>query len=270
MVQRGGQGARVGGIAKGRKRNSGFVAARKQIRRGRGWRTRLRAKRTRGREAEGKEGATERRSEGGGERRQGVAGNKRLANPSCQFNLASNPGEMLIRASLPFLPSPPLPSSPSRPPVSSLSFPFRGLRVAHARTRAREPATTLYFRAKIPPARRRPRGNCVQSELHPSFLFLDRSGSLLYSPSRSRRTLSHPPLRLVRRPLSAFHPRNLSRLCRRLAVESVPADKGTPGGKILPPLGPGVLSQCYRLDSITRSLATGAGNARPTTTRLMR
>lgn len=30
-----------------------------------------------------------------------VVGNKRLANPPCQFNLASNPGEMLIRTSLP-------------------------------------------------------------------------------------------------------------------------------------------------------------------------
>lgn len=144
---------------------SAFVAARKQIRRGL-------------REKEGVHRERERERESGDKR---AAGNKRLANPSCQFNLASNPGEMLIRASLPFLP-------PPHPPRASLDVSlsarfaslsrFRGLlRVAHARTRPREPATTLYFRAKIPPPRRaapprRPRGNCVQSELHPPFFFL--------------------------------------------------------------------------------------------------
>ena len=82
-----------------RKRRSAFVAARKQIRRG---------------EAE----------EGGKERERvdkGAAGNKRLANPSCQFNLASNPGEMLIRASLPFLPSL-LAALYPRAPFASLSL----------------------------------------------------------------------------------------------------------------------------------------------------
>lgn len=129
-----------------RKRRSAFVAARKQIRRG---------------EAE----------EGGKERERvdkGAAGNKRLANPSCQFNLASNPGEMLIRASLPFLPSlPPRRSLPAR----SFRFSF-----PRARERERERASRqrhFIFAQRYRRGGRRPRGNCVQSELHPSFFFLE-------------------------------------------------------------------------------------------------
>ena len=110
-----------------------------------------------------------------------AAGNKRLANPSCQFNLASNPGEMLIRASLPFLPLP-SPPPPSPTPDVSLSARFASLsrfagllRVAHARTRARAGHDTLFSRkdtAVAPQPPRRPRGNCVQSELHPPFFCL--------------------------------------------------------------------------------------------------
>lgn len=101
-----------------RKRRSAFVAARKQIRRG---------------EAE----------EGGKERERvdkGAAGNKRLANPSCQFNLASNPGEMLIRASLPFLPSL-LAALYPRAPFASLS-----LARASASASARAGNDTLFSR----------------------------------------------------------------------------------------------------------------------------
>lgn len=114
---------------------------------------------------------------------------------------------MLIRASLPFL------------PFSSLR-PSASASLAHAR--AREPATTLYFRAKIPPAgsapRRRPRGNCVQSELRA------RPVPLL-SLSRASRFRSLFLSR--RRVLSAFHPPVIYRGYAGLAVESVPADKGT-------------------------------------------
>lgn len=133
-----------------------------------------------------------------GRRGQEVAGNKRLANPSCQFNLASNPGEMLIRASLPFL------------PFSSLR-PSASASLAHARAQAREPATTLYFRAKIPPAgsapRRRPRGNCVQSEraARPS-----RSPFVSVPRPAVSFSVSVPPTGPFGLPPS----RNLSRLCR--------------------------------------------------------
>jgi len=68
------------------------------------------------------------KEKGGGGRWTGVAGNKRLANRRCQFNLASNPEEMLIRTSL---------------PRSTAALP--------SRMRARARAATLYFRAKIPP-----------------------------------------------------------------------------------------------------------------------
>lgn len=112
----------------------------------------------------------------------GVAGNKRLANPPCQFNLASNPGEMLIRTSLPLcsalLHSTPcvslslflsLSSGPRR--VSGVSLVAQCSATQRACSLARRYATTLYFRAKIPPRDRPPtRGNCVQSELHPPFL----------------------------------------------------------------------------------------------------
>lgn len=116
---------------------------------------------------------------------------------------------MLIRASLPFL------------PFSSLR-PSASASLAHARAGAREPATTLYFRAKIPPAgsapRRRPRGNCVQSELRarPVPLLSLSRGPRVRSPFLSRR-----------RVLSAFHPPVIYRGYAGRAVESVPADKGT-------------------------------------------
>lgn len=89
--------------------------------------------------------------------RAGLAGNKRLANPSCQFNLASNPGEMLIRTSLPHS--------------------ARG--AAHAATQRHFIFAQRYRREVAP----RPCGNCVQSELRSPFLFsrlaADRSASPL-------------------------------------------------------------------------------------------
>lgn len=109
----------------------------------------------------------------------GVAGNKRLANPPCQFNLASNPREMLIRASPPFFPA--LPGGP--PPTSFFRRDLNVSALAYARPCARA-RSALYFRAKIPPygvsgAALRARGNCVQSESHRASFF---------SPSRSLQT----------------------------------------------------------------------------------
>lgn len=124
---------------------------------------------------------------------------------------------MLIRTSLPH--SAPSLSSPLPP---------------RCPMRARSRATTLYFRAKIPPPPRpRPRGNCVQSELRPSFLF---SRSLLSLHVRFfASSPRHPsPLSAVLYLPSAFHPRNLSRLYAadaRAAAESVsPSQDKREGG----------------------------------------
>lgn len=187
-----------------RKRRSAFVAARKQIRRG---------------EAE----------EGGMERERvdkGAAGNKRLANPSCQFNLASNPGEMLIRASLPFLPSL-LAALYPRAPFASLS-----LARASASASARAGNDTLFSRKDTAAAADDHveivcKASCTRrfSFSSPALLPLPSS-----SPSFSLSLQLHlsPP---QQRSLSAFHPRNLSRLCRGICTNR---DKGSrEGGKIV-------------------------------------
>lgn len=71
-----------------------------------------------------------RKKERGRANRKHATDNKRLANPSCQFNLVSNPGEMLIRTTA----------------LSAALSSNRSHLAMHARY-----ATTLYFRAKIPP-----------------------------------------------------------------------------------------------------------------------
>lgn len=113
---------------------------------------------------------------------QGVAGNKRLANPPCQFNLASNPGEMLIRTSLPLC-SALLHSTPrvslslflslSSGPVASPESLVARCSATATRVLSRAPRTQRHFifaqryrRETGPPTR----GNCVQSELRPPFL----------------------------------------------------------------------------------------------------
>lgn len=148
-----------------------------------------------------RESERERRGGGSGDKR--AAGNKRLANPSCQFNLASNPGEMLIRASLPFLPPlpPSLEVSLSAPFRSfRISFPFRGLlRVAHARTRARAGHDTLFSRKDTAAAATTWK------------LCAKRAAPAVFLPFIRRLSSARRP---TKPSLSAFHPRNLSRLCR--------------------------------------------------------
>lgn len=216
------------------------------------------------------------------ERRQGVAGNKRLANPSCQFNLASNPGEMLIRASLPFLPFF-LPSAPApyaaSPPFRCLFPVSRTARRACANASARAGNDTLFSRKDTAASPSTTWKLCAKRAA--PVVFLSRS-PFIQLLARSPAPL-HPPPSLSQRPLSAFHPRNLSRLCSGLAVESVPADKGSSCGKILPlPAG---LYSCNAIVAI-RSLARPSASPRTrwaqeaqasdrgaraaTTTRLMR
>lgn len=175
-----------------RKRRSAFVAARKQIRRG---------------EAE----------EGGKERERvdkGAAGNKRLANPSCQFNLASNPGEMLIRASLPFLPSL-LAALYPRAPFASLS-----LARASASASARAGNDTLFSRKDTAAAADDHVEIVCKASCTRRFSFSS-PALLSFALVLSFFLYLSPP---QQRSLSAFHPRNLSRLCRGICTNR---DKGS-------------------------------------------
>lgn len=116
----------------------------------------------------------------------GVAGNKRLANPRRQFNLAANPGENVNK-------------DPSLPPSLFRSAASRGTRVLARAQRH------FIFAQRY---RRRPASDhveivCKASCARRPFLFSRLS------------SLPLPPLSLL--PLSAFHPRNLSRLCSERA-----------------------------------------------------
>ena len=109
------------------------------------------------------------------------------------------------------------------------------------REREREPATTLYFRAKIPPSRRNRRDDHVEIVCKAS---CTRRFSAFYSPSLFRAPPHREPS------LSAFHPRNLSRLCRARGWNLYQRIKGT-GRKNTPTRAERTLrSQCYRPDSI--------------------
>lgn len=89
-------------------------------------------------------------------------GNKRLANPSCQFNLATNPSEMLI--------------SPLATVCLTLSSFVQLLWLTFVRCEA-----TLYFRTqKIPRARANTNGNCVQSMSAKKTKYISSSVSVLY------------------------------------------------------------------------------------------
>lgn len=150
----------------------------------------------------------------------GVAGNKRLANPPCQFNLASNPGEMLIRTSLPLC-SALLHSTPSvslslflslssGPVASPESLVARNAAQRNARALSRAATQRHFIFAQRYHHETGPRHVEIvcKASLHPPFL----------SSGRLFRSL----LLLAALPLSAFHPRNLSRLCGGRAAESVP------------------------------------------------
>lgn len=75
-------------------------------------------------------------------RERGVAGNKRLANPPCQFNLASNPAEMLIRSSQALS----LSLSTSRSLLSWRPLAAKGPLSVCTRARATRARGTLYSR----------------------------------------------------------------------------------------------------------------------------
>lgn len=135
-----------------------------------------------------------------GKRGQGarVAGNKRLANPSCQFNLASNPGEMLIRT--------------SPPPMHALSF-SSSLPPCHC-VFALSRATQRHF---------------IFAQRYRRATGLDHV-EIVCKASCARRTFLFSRLPRARAtPLSAFHPRNLSRLCVADARRNL-YRRGTSGG----------------------------------------